>query len=310
MGVHQIRAHNEDRNGLTPTGATCRVTGSGCVAAVTGTTSWTRGLVGRGSYVLHFTSVGDGSFRYEGVEHLDVRVAPCGAAGTFDIAIRGGVYKPLDNPGGTVYDHDRWSVIPNSGSGGLRHLTGSGREVVTDHGDGTTSADLTGTIRCGARSPARTGRTSSPTSGRFTLEGCVPVAAPRMHTDGGTELTCMSPAQFLGTWTGTIAETTTGTFARDGSVEGVNIVDLTGTAADGSCGSLHIRETFTGDALGNERSTATIEYGTGDWSGARGTYTTTGLIPGGVGTGTWTGTWSRPPITGPSSCPEASADYS
>jgi hypothetical protein len=51
-----------------------------------------------------------------------------------------------------------------------------------------------------------------------------------------------------------------------------------------------------------EGSTATILYGAGDWSGSRGSYTTTGAVPGGAGSGTWTGTWSRVPVSGPSAC--------
>lgn len=82
---------------------------------------------------------------------------------------------------------------------------------------------------------------------------------------------------------------------EDLSLKSQDDIFLYGRASDGTCGSLHIRQTITVAGDTSElKGVATIVGGTGDCVGSTGTYRTTGIFNAGVGNGTYSGAWRRP----------------
>lgn len=113
-----------------------------------------------------------------------------------------------------------------------------------------------------------------PTTGRFTAVGIATVT---------------------GDWTGYWYEQLDVTFDPiTGDATGTVLQTFTGSAADGTSGSLVVLEYFTLDGSTHEiHGEGKILEGSGDWEGSRGHYTADGINVG-AGYGTWSAHWVRP----------------
>jgi hypothetical protein len=108
------------------------------------------------------------------------------------------------------------------------------------------------------------------------------------------KFTAIGTAIATGDWTGYWYEQIE--FTVDPStfdIEGTVLQTFTGSASDGTSGSLAVFERFTIDGSTHLlRGEGKILSGTGDWEGSRGTYEADGVNSG--ANGTWSAHWVRP----------------
>jgi hypothetical protein len=136
---------------------------------------------------------------------------------------------------------------------------------------------------------------STPIYGAWVQPGCLPTSAAP-SADKPTHITIVCTLTYTGSWTGQAIEYIEGDAQTDLVLVGTNDYYVYGRdGRDNTCGSLHVLENVTVDALTSAtHSIGRILGGTGDWVGSTGTVLIDGSVWGGPGVGGYSGTWTRP----------------
>lgn len=119
--------------------------------------------------------------------------------------------------------------------------------------------------------------------------------APTGYDPQTGEFTAIGISTASGDWNGYWYEDIRFTIdMATGNANGTALQIFTGTASDGTSGSLIVLEHFTVDGSTHVlRGDGEILGGGGDWEGSRGSYFAEGTVSG-VGPGTWRAHWIRP----------------
>ncbi len=265
-----------------------------------GTSTITGTFAGTGRFCGHTTAgVGPGgSLPFVETDVFTGTVHGCGT-GTLIYHVRGYVGSHFSTARNGLPTEEDWRIAAGSGTTGLRGLTsGGGHDSGEIHPDTSIDTSFTGSVRCVPSS-----RGSAPHSGKtyttavygdWYSTGCVPTSLPS-SASFPIRLAGVCTGSADGSWTGVDVDHTVAAMGEDLGLKSNDDIYLYGRAADGTCGSLHIRQAITVDGATSElKGVATIVGGTGDWVGSSGTYTTGGTFNGGVGNGTYAGHWRRP----------------
>ncbi len=147
-----VHATDHDPGGR-PTGVRCQGGVSPCDLVYEGTVFYQGDFVGTGHYTLYFQPGLDGKAHYTGQTVFAGSVSHCGKGG-MTIRYYDGTADPI-----TRTSRDRWSIVPGSGTGGLRGISGSGIDVIRENLP-STDGTVTGTVTCetekAGRPPHRT----------------------------------------------------------------------------------------------------------------------------------------------------------
>lgn len=142
---------------------------------------------------------------------------------------------------------------------------------------------------------ARSSSYSTAVYGAWVQPACVPTSAAP-SADKPTHIVLVCTLTYTGSWTAQVIEYIEGDVSSDFVATGTNEYYIYGRdGRDNTCGSLHVLENVTVDALTSAtHAVGTILGGTGDWVGSTGTVLVDGSIFGGPGIGGYSGTWTRP----------------
>jgi len=286
----------------------CNAAGGSYVAGPTDVpesgTSVLRGTFeGTGRFCGHTTGLPgpDGSVQFVETNTFTGTVHGCGT-GTVTYHVKGYVGALPDPARGGLPTEEDWQVVAGSGTGGLSGLrSGGGHNSGQINLDGSIDTDFKGRVRCVPSSAATVPRKKRPVptyttavSGDWYVTGCAPTSVPSSPTFP-MKLTGVCTGEATGSWTGLVVDHTRAVMDEDLTLRSQDDIHLSGRAADGTCGSLHIRQTITVAGETSElKGVATIVGGTGDWVGSTGSYRTSGVLNAGVGLGTYSGVWRRP----------------
>jgi hypothetical protein len=263
-----------------------------------GTSTLTGTFAGTGRFCGHTTrGLGPGgSLPFVETDVFTGTVHGCGT-GSATYRVRGYVGSSYSTARNGLPTEEDWQVVAGSGTAGLRGLTsGGGHDSGAIHPDTSIDTDFTGSVRCARNSPPGEQHRSYTTvlTGDWYSTGCVPTSVPP-SASFPMRLAGVCTGSADGSWTGVEVDHAVGVLGSDLGLRSVDDIRLYGRASDGTCGSLHIRQTITVDGTTSAlKGVATILSGSGDWVGSTGTYTTDGVFNGGVGNGTYAGQWRRP----------------
>ena len=262
-------------------------------------TSTLRGTFdGTGRFCGHTTAgVGPGgAIPFVETDTFTGTVHGCGT-GTVVYHVSGYIGGQLDPSRQGLPTEEDWQIVPGSGTGGLRGIrSGGGHDSGQINLDSSIDTEFSGRLTCvpDRSTPRAAPGYAVPVSGTWAVTGCVPTSVPTSPAFP-LALTGDCTGGASGSWTGLTVDRTTATMDQDLSLRSRDDITLYGRADDGTCGSLHVRQivTVAGDTS-ELKGVATIVGGTGDWAGSTGSYTTTGILNGGIGEGTYAGAWRRP----------------
>ena len=221
-------------------------------------------------------------------------VKGCGV-GTVTYHVTGYVGTQPDVARGGLPTEEDWQIARGSGLGGLSGLvSGGGHDTGQINVDSSIDTDFTGTVSCAQVKPRPATTYTTALAGAWTVTGCAPTSVPT-SADFPMPFTSICSGQSQGSWNGLVVDHNEALMGEDLGLTSHDDIDLTGIASDGSCGTLHIRQSITVAGDTSElKGVATILSGTGDWVGSTGSYTTYGTFNAGVGEGSYEGIWRRP----------------
>src|SRR5207302_1388911 len=139
--------------------------------------------------------------------------------------------------------------------------------------------------------PAQAGAKAAKTdvSGEFVQAAIVPTS----YDPSTGAATAVGIATVNGDWTGYWYEEVQAIVDPTGDTVGTSHQVFTGTASDGTSGTLTVEETFTVTADHQVHAEGRIVDGTGDWAGSSGYYWADGFNAA-EGFGYWHARWIRP----------------
>jgi hypothetical protein len=235
-----------------------------------------------------------GSLPFVETDTFTGTVRGCGT-GTVIYHVTGFVGTRFDTGRGGLPTEEDWRIARGSGLAGLSGLrSGGGHDSGQINLDSSIDTDFKGTVTCAHVKPKPATTYDTALSGVWTVTGCAPTSVPS-SVSFPMPLTSVCAGQSQGSWNGLVIDHNKALMGEDLGLTSQDDIELRGAAADGSCGTLHIRQAITVAGDTSElKGVATIVSGTGDWVGSTGSYTTNGTFNAGVGEGSYEGVWRRP----------------